>query len=78
MGNTIFALMLVTANGVSEVAQFNNLDDCNIAKYQLTKAETFCYEKQAYELNQVFNQFEKLFERLQEGIGRLKKTQNNV
>ena len=40
MNNIIVALMLITSQGASEVAQFDSMEACEAAKSQITKNET--------------------------------------
>ena len=42
---TIFALMLVTADGAWEIAEFDSLDACKEAKAEVTQQDTFCYKR---------------------------------
>lgn len=43
--NTIIALMLVTAQGATQIATFDSVEACNHAKAQIKNSDSFCYER---------------------------------
>lgn len=45
MNSTIIALMLVSSQGASEVAQFQDMESCMAAKAQIVENDSFCYKR---------------------------------
>ena len=45
MNSTIIALMLVTSQGATEIATFDNEKDCMVAKAQIIHSDSFCYKR---------------------------------
>lgn len=68
--NTIIALMIVTAQGATEVAQFNSVDECRQAKAQITQHDSFCYQRAPVDMDQVFDHMDKMLERMKKGLDR--------
>ena len=69
---TLFALMLVTADGAWEIADFESMDACEKAKAEVTQQDTFCYKRipidaQA-QLNQAIDTFIMFLEKFQYSI----------
>ena len=76
MGNTIIALMLVTSQGASEVAQFDSMDACKQAKAQLTNSESFCYVRKPVDVDQACQHMDKILSKMQESMERVRERQN--
>lgn len=77
MGSTIIALMLVTSQGATEVAQFDTMNACVDAKAQLTNSETFCYVRKPVDVDQAFQHMDKILSKMQESLERVKERQNS-
>lgn len=76
--NTIIALMIVTSQGATEVAQFNTVEECQQAKAQIKQQDSFCYQRAPVDMDQVFDHMDKLFERMKKSLDRVKEEDANT
>lgn len=53
--NTIIALIMITSQGSNEIATFNSLSECELAKSQIKKFDSFCYQKASVDIDQHMN-----------------------
>ena len=56
MNTTIIALVLVTSQGATEIAAFDNEKDCMRAKVQITHSESFCYKRRPVKHEDAINE----------------------
>jgi hypothetical protein len=60
----IYALIVVTAMGVTEAYQFSKLDDCNKASAKI--AQSFCVEKKPVDMNVEIDKMFDIMKRMKE------------
>jgi hypothetical protein len=60
----IYALIVVTAMGVTEAYQFSKLDDCNKASAKI--AQSFCVEKKPVDVNVEIDKMFDIMKRMKE------------
>lgn len=77
MNNIIVALMLITSQGASEVAQFDSMEACEAAKSQITKNETFCYLRKPVDMDQVVDHMTGFLDRMKEKMDKLREEDKN-
>ena len=77
MDNIVVALMLITSQGASEVAQFDSMKECELAKAQITRNETFCYVRKPVDMDQVFDHMTELLNHMKEKMDNLKEKESN-
>jgi len=79
--NTIIALMLVTSQGASEVAQFQDMDACMAAKSQITKHDSFCTAKADVDIDKSLDQMStilsKMAKSMKQAVKEMKDETNN-
>lgn len=76
--NTIIALMIVTSQGATEVAQFNTVEECQQAKAQITQQDSFCYQRAPVDMDQVFDHMDRMLERMKKSLDRVKEEDNGT
>lgn len=68
----IVALMLVTSDGAWEIAEFDTVAECEKAKAEVVKQDTFCYKRDPIDseaqLNQAVDTFIMFLEKFQQSI----------
>ena len=76
MNSTIIALMLVTSQGATELATFDNEQECLKAKAQITTSDSFCYSRGPFNpedsLDQMSNILQHMAKSMKEAMKELK------
>lgn len=65
----IYALIVVTAMGVTEAHQFSKLDDCNKASARI--AQSFCVEKKPVDINVELDRMFEIMKRMKDRMDSL-------
>lgn len=76
MNSTIIALMLVTSQGATELATFDNEQECLKAKAQIVSSDSFCYKRGPFNpedsLDQMSNILQHMAKSMKEAMKELK------
>lgn len=63
---------MITAQGANEVAQFESIEQCLEAKAQITKHDSFCYQRKPVDIEQTMNHMTNMLARMKQGLDNIK------